>query len=158
MRLIHKAVFAASLVLPVAAGAQTTQGFYLSGAAGPNMRESFNISGAQQMSGLMGSPAQRSGKAYVTSQIGWTGVAAVGYGWRTDLMGMQNGIRLELEGHYRGNEVNKMKEFGQNLTRTSGTTRTYGAIANVYGDVSLGQVAGVSVAPYLGFGVGFANV
>ena len=158
MRLIHKALLAASLVLPVAAGAQTTQGFYISGAAGPNMRESFTISGAQQMSGLMGSPAQRSGRAVANSEIGWAGVAAVGYGWRTDVLGFQNGIRLELEGNYRGNDISKLKEFGQTLSRSGGTTRTYGAIGNVYGDFPIGSIAGVALTPYLGAGVGFANV
>ncbi len=158
MRLMHKAVFAAALVLPVAAGAQTTQGFYVSGAAGPSVRESFSISGAQQMSGLMGSPAQPSGKAYATSRLGWAGVAAAGYGFRTDVLGFQNGIRLELEGNYRGNDIRKLKEFGQNLSNSGGTTRTYGAIGNIYADVVLGRFAGVQVAPYLGLGVGFANV
>jgi outer membrane protein OmpA-like peptidoglycan-associated protein len=158
MRLMHKAAFAVALVLPVAAGAQTTQGFYVSGAAGPNMRESFTISGAQQMSGLMGSPAQPSGKAIATSQLGWTGVAAVGYGLRTDMLGFQNGIRFELEGNYRGNDIRKLKEFGQNLSQVSGTTRSYGAIGNIYADVVVGRFAGVQVAPYLGLGFGFANV
>ncbi len=157
MRIAHKAVLAASLLLPVAAGAQT-QGFYVSGAAGPNMRESFTISGAQAMSGLMGSPAQRSGKAVATSELGWTGVAAVGYGWRTDWLGFRNGLRVELEGNYRANDISKLKEFGQNLTRVSGTTRSYGAIANVYGDFPVGRLAGVALTPYIGAGMGFANV
>ena len=109
------------------------------------------------MSGLMGSPAQPSGRAIVTSKLGWAGVAAVGYGLRTDVLGFQNGIRLELEGNFRSNDVNKVKEFGQNLARSTGVTRSYGAIANVYGDVFVGRFAGVAVTPYLGLGVGFAD-
>ncbi len=157
MRPIRTALLGAALLLPMAAGAQT-QGFYVSGALGPNMRETFTISGAQYMSGLMGTPAQPSGKAIITSRIGGAGVAAVGYGWRTDLFGLRNGLRLELEGNIRANEVNKVKEFGQTLSRSGGYTRTYGAIGNIYGDVHVGSFAGISVAPYLGLGVGFAHV
>jgi outer membrane protein OmpA-like peptidoglycan-associated protein len=157
MRLVHKAACAAALLLPVAAGAQTTSGPYVAGAVGPNMRESFTISGAQFMSGLMGSQALPSGKAVATSRIGWTGIAAVGYGFRTDVLGFQNGIRVELEGNFRGNDIRKLKEFGQNLSNSGGSTRSFGVLANVYADAVLGSYAGIQVAPYLGVGLGYAN-
>ncbi len=155
---LRLASLTAALLLPLAAGAQTTQGLYISGAAGPNMRESFAISGAQFMSGLAGTRAQPSGRALGTSQVGWNGVAALGYGWRTDAHGMRTGLRLELEAHFRNNDINRLKEFGQNLARTGGTTRSYGAIVNGYADLQLGRYAGVTVTPYLGLGLGFANI
>ena len=134
----------------VEAQAQSRGGFYVSGAAGLDRRQNFKITGAEYMSYLMGSPTLSSGRADLTSSLGFVGVAAVGYDF--------GGPRVELEGNFRTLGVSKMREFGRSLTGVSGSTRSMGMIGNAYYDIDLGrygQIGGTRLTPYLGAGFGF---
>jgi outer membrane protein OmpA-like peptidoglycan-associated protein len=71
--------------------------------------------------------------------------------------GFGNGVRVELEGNYRQNEVDKISGFG-GVTSASGTSISYGVMANAFYDFNLGatgQLGGVSVVPYIGVGAGY---
>jgi OOP family OmpA-OmpF porin len=75
---------------------------------------------------------------------GYAGVISVGYGFG-------NGLRLELEGNYRQNDVDTVKAAGVGrLARSTGTARTYGGMVNALYDFNLG-----AVAPYVGVGIGY---
>jgi outer membrane protein OmpA-like peptidoglycan-associated protein len=62
-----------------------------------------------------------------------------------------NGLRLELEGNYRTNDVDNIEIRGVNAPRPSGTVRTYGIMVNALYDFRLGPVM-----PYVGVGAGMA--
>jgi opacity protein-like surface antigen len=75
---------------------------------------------------------------------GYAGVLSVGYGFG-------NGLRLELEGSYRQNDVDTIKANGiGSLPRSGGTARSYGAMVNALYDFNLG-----GIAPYVGVGAGY---
>ena len=133
-----KTLLAATLLsLPMAATAQAqswdprVQGFYVGAGAG------FNY--------LMGSDDTIAGRTWdVGFEWGFAGVLSVGYGFG-------NGLRLELEGSYRQNDVDNIKVSGVgSLPRTSGTAASYGVMFNALYDFRLGPVL-----PYVGAGIGY---
>ena len=82
--------------------------------------------------------------------MGWVGVVSLGYGFG-------NGLRAEIEGNYRENDVDSINGFG-GTTVPSGTARSYGVMANAFYDFDLGQGAnfgGFSLLPYVGVGAGY---
>ncbi|BDG72876.1 OmpA family protein [Roseomonas fluvialis] len=135
---LKKALLAATLLsLPMAATAQAqswdprVQGIYVGAGAG------FNY--------LMGSSDTVAGRSLdVGFEWGFAGVLSVGYGFG-------NGLRLELEGSYRQNDVDNIKASGVgSLPRTGGTAASYGVMFNALYDFRLGPVM-----PYVGAGVGY---
>ncbi len=134
-----KALLAATLLsLPMAAAtaqAQSwdprVQGVYVGAGAG------FNY--------LMGSSDTIANRSVdVGFEWGYVGVLSVGYGFG-------NGLRLELEGSYRSNDVDNIKASGiGSLPRSSGTAASYGVMFNALYDFRLG-----GVVPYVGAGVGY---
>jgi outer membrane protein OmpA-like peptidoglycan-associated protein len=155
---VRAALAAAAVMMPALAGAQTTSGLYIAGAAGINHRDAINASGAQTLSRQVGSPALSAGPAYIDNRIGWAGVASVGYGIPLNLFGFSNGVRLEIEGSARGNDPEKIREFGRRLTNVGGTVTNYGGAFNVITEIGLGSVGGIPMTPYLGLGFGFGVV
>jgi OmpA-OmpF porin, OOP family len=134
-----KTLLAATLLsLPMAATAQAqswdplVRGVYVGAGAG------FNY--------LMGSSDTIAGRSVdVGFEWGFAGVLSVGYGFG-------NGLRLELEGSYRQNDVDNIKASGiGTLPRASGTAATYGIMFNALYDFRVGPVM-----PYVGAGVGMA--
>ena len=131
-----KTLLAATLLsLPMAAQAQSwdprVQGLYVGAGAG------FNY--------LSGS-SDTIGTTSVDVDFGWgfAGVISVGYGFG-------NGLRLEVEGSYRQNDVDNISASGiGNLPRPSGTASSYGVMFNALYDFRLGPVM-----PYVGAGVGY---
>jgi OOP family OmpA-OmpF porin len=70
--------------------------------------------------------------------------------------GFGNGLRAEVEGNYRQNDIDKVGGFPGYGVRGSalGIQRTYGAMANLLYDF---RIPGVPwVVPYVGGGVGYA--
>ncbi len=133
-----KTLLAATLLsLPMAATAQAqswdprVQGIYVGAGAG------FNY--------LMGSSDTVAGRSLdVGFEWGYVGVLSVGYGFG-------NGLRLELEGSYRSNDVDTIKASGiGSLPRSSGTAASYGVMFNALYDFRLGPVM-----PYVGAGIGY---
>ena len=71
--------------------------------------------------------------------------------------GFGNGLRAEIEGSYRSNDVSDTKVGGasiQNRASGTGTAVSYGVMANVLYDFDLGAALG-GIVPYIGGGVGY---
>jgi len=135
MKLNTGLLAAGLLVAASVANAQPVNGPYVAGGVGYNMLSDVNVN-----STTVGGVTTAAGG---TKLRGGSGIAGVGsFGW-----GFGNGLRVELEGNYRG----------QNITSSSGnlangTQRTYGAMVNGLFDFDVGSNM---VYPYLGAGVGY---
>jgi len=164
---IRRALLAATfLALPAAAGAQTVPtftgsqvvtGLYIGAGAGANWinsPERLNLSGGPGSLVPLppGVTVSNVGKANFST--GWTGVVSLGWGFG-------NGLRAEIEGNYRSNEVDSIRGLGlAPIGRTGGFQQTYGVMANVFYDFDLAQfgLARYSVVqPYIGVGAGYAR-
>jgi opacity protein-like surface antigen len=138
-------------MLPIAAEAQTPQepatGFYLGAAGGFNIKTNPNINNVQ--SNLPGTVGLVTPNANLSTGIGGAGVGAVGYG-------LGNGLRVEIEGDYRGNSFSRTS--GNNRvgvgasTGTSGSEQLYGPMVNLDYDFN-GLVPWF--VPYVGLGMGY---
>ena len=129
----RKTLLAATLLsLPMAAQAQTSwgdprvRGVYVGAGLGTNYLQSSSDQGVE-----------------ASFEWGWAGVLSVGYGFG-------NGLRAELEGSYRTNDVDNIKVNGINAPRAGGTVSSYGLMVNALYDFNLG-----GVMPYLGAGIGY---
>jgi outer membrane protein OmpA-like peptidoglycan-associated protein len=130
---LKKALLAATLLsLPMAANAQgwdpRVQGVYVGAGFGANYLQGSSDSGLD-----------------VGFEWGYAGVLSVGYGFG-------NGLRLEVEGSYRQNDVDTIKAAAPvgRLARSGGNATSYGAMFNALYDFNLG-----AVAPYIGVGAGY---
>src|SRR3712207_9503600 len=87
---LRRALLAATvLALPVAAQAQPVTGLYVGAGAGLNIRQDSESRGVR----------------IVPDNPGGIGVVSLGYGFG-------NGIRAEIEGSYRENEIDKLQVQG----------------------------------------------
>jgi outer membrane protein OmpA-like peptidoglycan-associated protein len=132
---LRKALLAATvLALPMAAAqAQPVTGLYVGAGAGVNIRHDSESRGVR----------------IVPDNPGFAGVASLGYGFG-------NGIRAEIEGNYRENEIDKIAVQGTPGTISrSGYIRSYGVMGNALFDLNLDSFFGLPVAPYVGFGAGY---
>lgn len=80
----------------------------------------------------------------VESNLGWAGLLSLGYRW-------QNGLRGEIEGGYRRNNVDKID--GCAACGSDGFTRAWSTMVNLLYDFNLDPIH-----PYIGAGAGAANV
>jgi outer membrane protein OmpA-like peptidoglycan-associated protein len=81
----------------------------------------------------------------IDSNLGWAGLLSLGYRW-------PNGLRGEFEGGYRRNNVDSINDCG--ACGSDGYTRVWSGLFNLLYDFNVGW----PVHPYLGAGVGAANV
>jgi outer membrane protein OmpA-like peptidoglycan-associated protein len=117
---------AAAFALPVAAQAQPVEGFYVGAGAGLNWLQEQTFSGT--------------GGADASFDLGFGGVISLGWGFG-------NGIRAEIEGSYRQNDVDQVaRGTGR------GTATSYGVMGNAFYDFH-GLIAGI--VPYVGVGAGY---
>lgn len=124
----------ALLMMPLAARAQPIEGLYVGAGGGANFLANERVRSATV-----------DGQWY-PAKIGFdTGWAALGSaGW-----GFGNGVRVELEGNWRSNDIaNAHVPAGY---ATSGQETKYGVMANVLFDMDIGSPY---VFPYLGAGAG----
>ncbi len=133
----RKTLLAATLLsLPMAANAQSwdprVQGVYIGAGLGANYLMGSSDS--------IGAPARTVEPGF---EWGWAGVLSVGYGFG-------NGLRVELEGSYRTNDIDTIKGAPGRYARSSGSAQSYGAMVNALYDFNLG-----GIAPYVGVGVGY---
>lgn len=139
-RLIRRgmhALAAAIAVVPFLAGpanAQPFRGVYLGAGAGYNLPHDVDV-----RSSVGGSP-----RASLRTEGGLAGLGSIGYGFG-------NGLRLELEGNYRGVNTNGLG--GGVNAAGSGSLNTYGAMVNALFDMDVGSAW---IYPYVGIGVGYA--
>jgi OmpA-OmpF porin, OOP family len=133
----RKTLLAATLLsLPMAANAQSwdprVQGVYVGAGLGGNYLMGSSDS--------IGTPARTVEPGF---EWGWAGVLSVGYGFG-------NGLRLELEGSYRTNDIDTIKGAPGRYSRAGGSAQSYGAMVNALYDFNLG-----GIAPYVGVGLGY---
>ena len=119
-----------------AARAQPFQGVYLGGAGGYNYR-------SQVLGNYPQDPQTR--RLVTSAQDGYAGLGSIGYGFG-------NGVRLELEGNYRENDVNHVSGTAF-PTSATGRLQTYGAMGNALFDFDIGVPW---LFPYAGVGAGYA--
>jgi outer membrane protein OmpA-like peptidoglycan-associated protein len=143
--------FAAGLILllPAAAGAQQIDGLYIAGGAGAN----FLQRNSGQLGGQAGRQLQQNGLSREVAlewEMGWAGVGSLGWGFG-------NGLRLEVEGNYRSNDLDQVVGAGYRLPRNGGSVYNYGVMANVFYDFDLTNIGipSTAVMPYIGGGIGY---
>ena len=145
MRIRNALLAATFLALPLAAQAQPISGVYVGAGAGVNMlmESDFQATGPLA-TGL--TRAQRSGTAEFN--YGWAGVISLGYGFG-------NGVRAEIEGSFRQNDVDSISGVTGVGTprRVDGTAQSYGIMLNALYDFDLGP--GSFITPYVGVGAGY---
>ncbi|UPY38115.1 OmpA family protein [Sediminicoccus sp. KRV36] len=154
---------AAAIALPLAAGAQpaprsafdnfrlapqqTVTGLYIGAGAGVNFLENSTLNSNNTLAtGLAARGVAGRGQAIF--EPGFVGVFSIGYGFG-------NGLRIEAEGNFRQNDIDKVGGFrGAGFTNTAGgMQRSYGAMANMLYDF---RIPGVTwMVPYIGGGVGY---
>jgi len=133
---------AAVVALPVLAQAQPVSGPYIGAGVGANKLQDTTLNGS--VNNAAGTKIENE------FEYGYIGVLSLGWGFG-------NGLRAEIEGSYRSNDVSDTKVGGasiQNRASGTGTAVSYGAMANVLYDFNLGSSLG-GIMPYLGGGVGY---
>ena len=146
---LRKALLAATVLsLPMAAQAQQVTGLYVGAGAGANWLQTTDDNVATGAFGpLFG---LRSNEIKAKFETGFGGVISVGYGFG-------NGLRAEVEGNYRQNDVDAARAFGVPVRGDSGTARSFGVMGNVLYDFVLPSFIPqfTPVVPYIGGGVGY---
>jgi outer membrane protein OmpA-like peptidoglycan-associated protein len=132
---------AAVVALPVLAQAQPITGLYLGAGFGGNYLDKTDVTGSSA------ADKEEIGSG-LSAEFSWGYVGVLSLGW-----GFGNGLRAEIEGSYRSNDVSdfKVPDFAS-LGR--GTATSYGAMANLLYDINLGGALG-GITPYVGVGAGY---
>ncbi len=135
MKLNTGLLAAGLLVAASAVQAQPVNGPYVAGGVGYNMLSDINVN-----STTVGGVTTAGTGTKLRSGAGIAGVGS--FGW-----GFGNGLRVELEGNYRGQSITS-STGGLN----NGTQRTYGVMVNGLFDFDVGSPM---FYPYVGAGVGY---
>ena len=153
MKLRSALLAATVLAAPVAAHAEVINGLYIGAGAGANFLQDERVSsiGFPQL-GIPPTALNRSGngRARVTHDVGFVGLGSVGYG-------LGNGLRVEVEGAYRINQVGQARNlvgFGGSSS-SGGDQQKYSGMVNVLYDF---DIAGLPFTPYVGVGAGYTWV
>jgi outer membrane protein OmpA-like peptidoglycan-associated protein len=137
---------AAVVALPVLAQAQPVSGLYLGAGIGGNYLDKTDITGSSaadktNLTALFGNN--------VSSEFSWGYVGVLSLGW-----GFGNGLRAEIEGSYRSNDVSDLTATNAALRGSTGTATSYGAMLNLLYDINLNGALG-GITPYIGAGAGY---
>jgi outer membrane protein OmpA-like peptidoglycan-associated protein len=140
----------AVLLLPAAAMAQPVTGLYIAAGAGVNWLMESDLTADGTLAAQVGAAGfTRGGQA--SFDVGWVGVASLGWGFG-------NGVRVEVEGNYRANDVDSVSGFGaaRGPNAFGGSVQSYGAMLNAFYDFDMGaNFTGISMVPYVGVGAGY---
>lgn len=126
---------------------QTVTGLYIGAGAGANFLENSTLNSNSSLANSL-APRGVAGRGQAIFDAGFAGVVSVGYGFG-------NGWRVEAEGNFRQNDIDKVGGFrGAGFTNTAGgMQRSYGAMGNILYDF---RIPGVTwMVPYIGGGVGY---
>jgi outer membrane protein OmpA-like peptidoglycan-associated protein len=132
----------AAVALPALAQAQPVSGLYIAGGVGANWQQDTTLNGS--VNNALGRKVENE------FEVGYVGVLSLGWGFG-------NGLRAEIEGNYRSNDVGDTKVSGasiQSRASGTGTAVSYGAMANILYDFNLGSSLG-GIVPYIGAGAGY---
>ncbi|MBP0492914.1 OmpA family protein [Pararoseomonas indoligenes] len=150
----RKALLAATIIAAPASamaqnGAPPVTGLYIAGGGGANWLMDRTLEGRGGNRGYFNSlPTTSYGES--RQNTGWVGALSLGWGFG-------NGVRAEVEGNYRENNVDKFGGFGgpgrtSAFNRIDGDIRQYGVMGNVFYDFAF---PGLPVQPYIGAGAGY---
>jgi outer membrane protein OmpA-like peptidoglycan-associated protein len=128
-------------VLPAAVSAQPVDGLYIGLMGGYNIVQDTDLSFSPPVAGTN----------EATFDGGWAVIGRIGWGFGQVVPGI--GLRVELEGNYRNNDVDRLTLGGLRSTGVRGRQETYGAMVNALVDFDLGLGF---LYPYLGAGAGWA--
>ncbi len=134
---------AAVVALPVLAQAQPVSGLYLGAGVGGNYLDKTDITGSTA------ADKAELGGSNLSADFAWGYVGVLSLGW-----GFGNGLRAEIEGSYRSNDVADFKEGSANQSGHTGTATSYGAMLNLLYDINIGNALG-GITPYVGVGGGY---
>ncbi len=124
------------LAVPLAARAQPIQGVYIGAGIGYDLPQNTHVTPITNGFGASHLKLEKHG--------GFNGLGSIGYGFG-------NGLRLEVEGDYLRNSLNKLDRTPF-PTAASGHMSRYGVMANAIYDLDIGSPY---VFPYLGAGAGY---
>ncbi len=142
MKLRSALLTATLLATPAVAMAQPVSGLYIGGGAGFDYLNSLN--GKNLVIPVPNTPNQTLpiNSANLKSNGGFVGLASIGWGFG-------NGLRLEVEGNYRQNQVHV---GNSNIVGGGAQFQQYGAMVNGLFDFDVGSPF---VYPYAGIGFGY---
>ncbi len=156
MSLIGATMLGALLGAPFSVMAQPIQGIYIGAGAGGNFLQQElalaqpglnNVSRVSPGGAVLATtPGPNAGASRISPNVGEVGVGSLGYGFG-------NGLRLELEGDFRHNDIRQWSGFSQPTT-ASGDQYSFGGTANVLFDLDIGLNW---LYPYIGAGAGIAD-
>ncbi|WP_338666131.1 OmpA family protein [Pararoseomonas sp. SCSIO 73927] len=134
---------AAVTLLPVVAGAQPVSGLYIAGGGGVNWTQESDFQASNSV------PRAQFGSGSIDFETGYVFVGSLGWGFG-------NGLRAEIEGNVRRNDVDSGRMgFIAPPRRTTGHVLQYGVMANVFYDFA---APSWPVQPYVGLGAGYGWV
>jgi outer membrane protein OmpA-like peptidoglycan-associated protein len=145
MKLRNALLVATTFAAPVAAYAQPVTGPYISLGAGANYIEDQNLRSVS-VPALGAYSYGTDVNGHIRTNTDVMGSAALGYG-------LGNGIRLELQGDYRQNQL---QGFGG--LAAAGSQHQYEGYVNVLYDFDLTPYGVPGISPYLGVGAGYDQV
>ena len=128
-------------VFPALAQAQPVNGLYIGGGLGINFLEDTDITGTWRTDNTKLRGEKNS------FDTGYIGVFSLGWGFG-------NGLRVEVEGSYRRNDVDGHVLNSRSRQPPVGTASSYGGMGNVLYDFDLGGIAW-GLSPYIGLGAGY---
>ena len=138
---------AAVVALPVLAQAQPVSGLYLGAGFGGNYLDKSDVTGSSTND--KANLASAFGSSNLSTEFSWGYVGVLSLGW-----GFGNGLRAEIEGSYRANDVSDITGGSAALVGATGTATSYGAMLNVLYDINIGGALG-GITPYVGAGAGY---
>jgi outer membrane protein OmpA-like peptidoglycan-associated protein len=138
---------AAVVALPVLAQAQPVTGLYLGAGIGGNYLDKTDITGSSAAD--KANLATAFGSNNLSGEFSWGYVGVLSLGW-----GFGNGLRAEIEGSYRSNDLSDLTAGNAVQRGSTGTAFSYGAMANLLYDINLGGALG-GITPYVGAGAGY---
>ena len=148
---LRSGLLAATLLVaaPVAAKAQAVSGLYIGAGAGANFMHNQSVDRISFPE--LGIGQTRIG-ASARMDVGFVGLVSVGYGFG-------NGLRAEVEGSYRSNDLDSLETRRINGALMAhpgakGRVASYAVMANLLYDFDLGGF-GLPLRPYVGAGVGY---
>jgi outer membrane protein OmpA-like peptidoglycan-associated protein len=140
MRFRTLSLAATCLVLPAIVQAQPITGLYIAGGGGANFLNNEKLNG-------LTTPSTH-GEGFLDSKLGYVGLGSIGYG-------LGNGLRFEVEGDYRYNQLKKVTGIvpAPGLT-AGGHQQDVAAMFNAMYDFNLSLLGVDWMSPYAGVGVG----
>ena len=159
-KLLVATVLAAGFLASAPAWAQNNympvEGLYIGGGVGANWLDGYNLNQSGPINTVLTNNGFQPRNGKVSFDTGFVGVASLGWGFG-------NGLRVEAEGSYHGNDVDKISGFASNFVSSTGVAynvqhnnggyqQTPALMFNALYDFDIPGAPWIS--PYIGGGIG----